>query len=192
VVESGVGGPQLRGYPDRLGSEKVLLLSQCIASDDRGWRNRTAEREAGMTGKGAWLVASYEIDMHETLFEAPSPRASQNAHTESIVLHARQLCEIFLSRSAEADNIKLADLVPKDDQSERLKKLIAELRAEYGDSRTEGSPCWVFNKMLMHPTTQRTDRYDYESALNRVRPILKTIIAEIEYKKGPFSRGLRA
>jgi hypothetical protein len=144
-----------------------------------------------MTGKGAWLVTSYEIDMHETLFEGPSPRAIENAHTESIVLHARQLCEIFLSRSNESDNIKLVDLIPEGEQSDRLKQLIAELDEEYGHRRTKGSPCWVFNKMLLHPTTERTDRYSYGVALNRIRPILKSIIAEIESKRGPFSRKLR-
>ena len=145
-----------------------------------------------MTGKGAWLVASYEIDMLETLFEGPSPRASQNAYTESMVLHARQLCEIFLCRSNERDNIKLADLIPEGEQSERLKKLIVELGREYGNSKTEGSPCWVFNKMLLHQTTERTDRYDYGPALGRVSPILKIIIAEIESKRGCFSRNLSA
>jgi hypothetical protein len=70
-----------------------------------------------MKGKGAWRVASYEIDMHETLFEGPSQMAISNALTESVVLHARQLCEIFLSRSTEADNVKLADLVPAGHES---------------------------------------------------------------------------
>ncbi len=145
-----------------------------------------------MEGKGAWRVASYEIDMHETLFEGSSHRASRNAHTESIVLHARQLCEIFLSRNTDADNVKLVDLIPEDEQSERLRELIAELDREYGNRRTEESPCWVFNKMLLHPTKERLDGYNYDSALNRVRPVLKTIIAEIESKRGSFVRGLRA
>jgi len=33
VIESGVGGPQLMGYPKEE-VKKVLLLSQCVASDD--------------------------------------------------------------------------------------------------------------------------------------------------------------
>jgi hypothetical protein len=149
-------------------------------------------REIAMKGKGAWLVASYEIDMHETLFDGPSALAMRNAHVESIVLHARQLCEMFLSRSTEADNVKLADLVPRVDQSERLKKLIVELDKEYGNRRTEESPCWIFNKMLLHPTKERLDGYNYDKALNRLRPILKKIVAEIESKRGRFDRRLRA
>jgi hypothetical protein len=156
------------------------------------WTASSSEAR-NMNRQSAWVVVSYEVDMHETLSEgSPSPRAIQNAYTESMVLHARQLCEIFLPRSTEPDNIKLADLIPEGDQSERFKELIAGLGRRYGDRRTVGSPCWVFNKKLMHPTTERTDAYDYESALNRVKPILKAIIAEIASKRGLFSRGLRA
>jgi hypothetical protein len=126
-----------------------------------------------MTGKGAWLVANYEIDMHEIYLKVHRLAPARTRLPRAQFLYARQLCEIFLSRSSEADNIMLADLVPQGDQSERLKNLIAELGREYGDRRTEGSPCWLFNKMLLHPTTERSDRYDYESALNRVRPVLK-------------------
>jgi hypothetical protein len=145
-----------------------------------------------MKGKGAWLVASYEIDMHETLLDGLlSPDALRNALTESIVLHARQLCEIFLSYSGHSDNIKLFDLVPIDSQSDRLKRLIAELRKEYGNASTRDSPRWVFNKMLLHPTKNRFDRYNYKPALEQVRPLLKEIIAEIESLSGPFLRRLR-
>ena len=145
-----------------------------------------------MEAKGAWEVARYEVDMHETLLEGElSATALRNALTESMVLHARQLCEIFLSRSAEADNVKLSDLVSESEQSEMLKELLSELERAYGDRRTSNSPCWVFNKMLLHPTTQRIDGYNYDSALNRVRPVLKKIVTEIEAKKGSFERRLR-
>ena len=145
-----------------------------------------------MEGKGAWLVARYEIDMHEALSEGPSSLAISNALTESVVLHARQLCEIFLSLSKKGDNIKLADLIPEGEQSQRIKELITELRGIYGNNEKQESPCWVFNKMLLHPTTERIDRYNYEPALNQVRPVFKKIIAEIEFIKGAFERNLRS
>ncbi len=145
-----------------------------------------------MKGKGAWLVASYEIDMSEALsFEGPSAAAVRNALTESMVLHTRQLCEMFLSRSNEKDNVKLKDLIPERQHTARLSESVAALHRIYGNSRRAGSPCWVFNKMLLHPTTIRTDGYDYGSALNQVRPFLEEIIAEIESEKGPFERKLR-
>lgn len=143
-----------------------------------------------LKGKGAFEVLRYEIDMHEALPGGRSDQAIKNAITESMVLHVRQLCEIFLSSSKENDNIKLEDIVPKHPQSEPLITLIAELRSTYGSRRKEESPCWVFNKMLVHPTTERLDRYNYEPALNCVRPILKKIIDHIESRVGRFERRL--
>jgi hypothetical protein len=49
-----------------------------------------------MALKGPKEIATYEIDMHENLTEGrPSRWAIGNALTESRVLHARQLCDIF-------------------------------------------------------------------------------------------------
>src|SRR5258708_4262451 len=100
--------------------------------------------------------------MHENLSDAAGKLVTElsvavvnNALTESRVLHVRQLCEIFLSRSTEDDNVRLVNLVSESDQSPHLKKLVAALDETYGKSRKEGSPCWVFNKMLLHPTTER-------------------------------------
>jgi hypothetical protein len=146
-----------------------------------------------MKGKGAWEVARYEIDMHETLYEGrPSSQALQNALTESIVLHARQLCEMFLSLGNQDDNVRLVDLISEKEQSQQFKALITELRVIYGDGKKGGSPRWVFNKMLLHPTKIRTDGYNYGPALNQVRPVLKKIITEIESRKGTFERRSRS
>lgn len=147
-----------------------------------------------MTGKEAWLVASYEIHMHESLFEErPSDGVISKALDESRVLHARQLCEIFLSIGNQPDNIKLADLVPGSDQSDRLKELITKLKYRYESIREEKSPRRVFHKMLLHPTTERLDGFDYKPALDSVRPLLKLIVAEIESTRGNlFERRLRA
>jgi hypothetical protein len=145
--------------------------------------------EAKMEGKGAWEVARYEIDMHETLSDRPSSLAMRNAVTESVVLHARQLCEMFLSLSNKDDNVKLADLISDREQSEQLRELIAELRGIYGDGRKKESPRWVFNKMLLHPTKIRTDGYDYGSALNSVRPVLKKLSLKSSPKGGRLNEG---
>ncbi len=145
-----------------------------------------------MTGKGAWLVSSYEIDMYENLLAEPSFAAVHNALTESKVLRARQLSEIFLAHNASADNIRLSHLVAEGDQSECLRGLIQKLREVYGNRAQRQSPYWVFHKMLLHPTTERTDSYDYEPALTSVEPILKEIIAEIEsIRRQRFDRRLR-
>ncbi len=147
-----------------------------------------------MTGKGAWLVASYEIHMHESLSEErPSYGVVSKALDESRVLHARQLCEIFLSIGNYPDNVTLADLVPENDQSALLKELETKLRDKYGSMNTKDSPRWVFHKMLLHPTDERLDGFNYKPALDTVRPLLKLIVAEIEsIKGGQFDRRLRA
>jgi hypothetical protein len=119
-----------------------------------------------MMGKGAVRVTAYEIDMLETLLEAPSAGAIRNALTESVVLHARQLCEIFLSKGRQPDDIRLEHLVPMSALSDRLLTLVEELKEKYGSSSMEESPCWVFNKMLLHPTTERLDAYNYQPALD--------------------------
>src|SRR6202034_3750696 len=102
-----------------------------------------------------------------------------NALTESRVLHARQLCDIFLSRG-ERDDVKLANLVAEHMQSRTLAELLKDLREKYGNRTKVGSPCWVFNKKMFHPTVERTDMHDYSPALKIVEPILKKIVAEIE------------
>lgn len=94
-----------------------------------------------MKGKEPFEVVQYEFAMHEALREGPPPdEAITNAIIESRVLHARQLCEIFLSLSKKSDNIKLEDLIPKSQQSDHLKKLIKELEETYGNREKEGSP----------------------------------------------------
>ncbi len=147
-----------------------------------------------MTGKGAWRVASYEIHMHESLLEErPSDEFVSKVLDESRVLHARQLCEIFLSTGSNyPDNVTLADLVPESEQSALLKELERKLRNEYGTIDKENSPRWVFNKMLLHPTDERLDGFNYKPALDTVRPLLKLIVAEIEsIRRQQFERRLR-
>jgi len=149
-----------------------------------------------MEGKGAAGVAGYEFDMLEILSDmqtliAPDSQvawAMKNARTESIVLHTRQLCELFLSLSREDDNAKLADLVEDNQQSSELKRLIEELREKYGKRDDEDSPRRIFNKMLLHPTKLRVNGYNYQPELDKLRPLLVAIMAEIESVRGKFPR----
>ena len=108
------------------------------------------------------------------------------------VLHTRILCDIFLSKSIGADDIQLSTLLPDYDTDAKyikLKKLTDNLRASYGNAGTHGSPRWVFNKMLAHPTIQRGDCYDYESILLDLQLHIHPVIREIESLMGaPFAR----
>jgi hypothetical protein len=141
--------------------------------------------------KGPRGIAAYEIDMLENLADGPSDWAKGNALTESRVLHARQLCDIFLGRG-EQDEVRLASLLANHPQSRALRELVGELRTKYGNRNMSGSPCWVFNKKMFHPTVERTDSHDYAPALRIVEPILKKIVAEIEsLTHEPFVRNPR-
>lgn len=98
-----------------------------------------------------------------------------NAVVESALLHLRQLVDILLSRDKrEEDAIRLKDLLPNF-QDSRLE----ELREKYGRRDNKGSPCWTLNKMLAHPTYERSDRYDYSSLLQEMAPLVKDLIAAV-------------
>lgn len=136
-----------------------------------------------MPGKDPWFVASYEVDMHEKLSQdLKSIRLINNALTESRVLHARQLCEIILDIGGNQNNVRLEHLVPdwtnRADCS-RLIELRENLKTLYGAREDIGSPRWVFNKMMAHPTLERTDNYDYGKSFEMIGPKLREIIAEI-------------
>jgi hypothetical protein len=153
-----------------------------------------------MPGKDPWLVASYEIDMHEQLSRVSvSARLIQNAITESRVLHARQLCEIFIPAwDPKPDDICLGHLVPgwNDEHTARFKRLrdlVEDLKRKFGRSGRRNSPCWVFNKKMAHATLERTDDYDYKPALSMIDSALRPIIAEIESVAGrTFRRQLES
>jgi hypothetical protein len=114
----------------------------------------------------------------------------RNAVEESAVLHTRILCEIFLSPGREPDDIHLSQLFSDWHSSEfsRVREIIDKLREQYGKRRWKDSPCWIFNKMMAHPTDNRSDHYDYTPILNGLRPVIQEMIAEIErLREAPFT-----
>jgi hypothetical protein len=132
-------------------------------------------------------VVRYAVDMLEALepVQASSWEIS-NAVAESKVLHARELCDVVLSKrgpkgkDGDKDDILLKHLVPEDEWTEELNRLVKELRTKYGTRNDNEKPCWLFNKMMFHPTTKRSDSFDYTKALAIVQPLLDKIIREIE------------
>lgn len=138
-----------------------------------------------------WAVVEYEVKMylatHGVIFNPHLfdrlPRALKNAATECAVLHTRILCDVFLSRGKEPDDICLDRLLPgweTDSKYAATRAAVAALKAKYGGRNAAGTPCWVFNKMAAHPTTNRGDRYDYDVALNAVRSEIHQVIGELE------------
>ncbi len=130
-----------------------------------------------------WVVFDYEVDMFRNLRQLLATGNPQyqdlchyirNAVVESAVLHTRILIGILLSRAPEPDDIELSHVAPGFTCPE-----IDQLRQTYGRRSDQDSPCWAFNKMLAHATTQRTDRFDYSASLNQLAPLINGIVDQI-------------
>jgi hypothetical protein len=151
---------------------------------------------AGASSDPSWEVIAYEVRMFRASYEIvldPAALAQLqkkvfiNAIEESAVLHTRILCEVFLDRGSEPDDIALSRLFSDwytDYRYRGIKRMLRELRNLYGTGSRRGSPCWVFNKMMAHPTTHRGISYDYIPILRDLDPVILKIIAEIEALRG--------
>lgn len=148
-----------------------------------------------MSANDIWTVVAYEVRMlsatYEIVLEAKKldalPKVVANALEESAVLHTRVLCEVFLSRGKEADDITFCKLFPglkTDTRYAELNRRVDRLRRKYGSALVQGTPCWIFNKMMAHPTTRRGPSYDYTALLRDVEPAIWRVIREVEALRG--------
>jgi len=146
-----------------------------------------------------WGVIEYEVSMFLGLPElrgvgitSPNPKRSGwllgNSITEGRVLHTRNLCDFCISKDVrDIVSSDLFDNYDTDSKYDTLKGLLQRLDQQYGASNDQNSARWTFNKMLAHPTKERGESFHYARFLNRVVPILKVIIAELETLRGrPF------
>lgn len=147
----------------------------------------------------AWVILSYESWMlersiHEkkqlkrSIQDEERLRVLNNALTESAVLHARILCELFANPEGKfASDIVLSHLLPDWDWGQPkynlLNGLLSELEEKYGQHHDAKSPYWAFNKMLAHATMERSSAHDYTAALDSVLPLLRGILAELQSKR---------
>lgn len=138
-----------------------------------------------------WQMMEYEVKM----FYATSnhfftgskyfrlPFVLRNALEESAVLHTRILCDILLSRKMDKDDIILEDLLtgwPCDPRYATIKPIRGKLETLYGNRKNPASPCWEFNKRLMHATSHRGSEYDYRNSLDSIYPLIHGMIRQIE------------
>lgn len=146
-----------------------------------------------------WVILGYESWMLERSIEEKErlDRSIQdkerlqvlnNALTESAVLHARVLCELFANPEGKfASDIVLSRLLPDWDwgqpKYDLLNGLLSELEEKYGQYHDAKSPYWAFNKMLAHATMDRSSEHDYTAALDSVLPLLRQILAELQSKR---------
>ena len=134
-----------------------------------------------------WVVFSYEAQMyvltrveHQRIVGTKEPnQILMNALVESALLHMRVLVDIILSRGSEKDTIRLEHLIPQWSESTDLASAVESLKREYGSRSREDSPCWVVNKMLVHPTLWRRNSYDYTAIFGRLDPIIKIALHQI-------------
>jgi hypothetical protein len=146
-----------------------------------------------------WDIIAYEVRMFSATYEIvlnPSAldeltKVLANAVEESAVLHTRILCDVFLSKAIGPDDIQLSRLFSDwhtDAKYNKVKEIIDDLSKRYGSAKKQGSYCWIFNKMMAHPTAHRGKSFDYTAILRGLGPVIQKIIAEIESLRGaPFT-----
>jgi hypothetical protein len=137
----------------------------------------------------AWKVLDYEVQMflgtihlRRLSFIGKEPKAQivRNALVESSLLHTRILADIFLSRSTYPDDIHLRDLgFDNFEEDDTFSKEIDALDQAYGKSKDENSKCWIINKMLAHPTSQRSESYDYSPVFSALDDLITALINHI-------------
>lgn len=97
-----------------------------------------------------------------------------NALTESLILHIRILTGIILSYYKYPDDITLKNILPGFNSN-----YIEDLRISYGTNKDINSPCWQFNKLLAHASTERSDAHNYSEAVELLTPIIEKILNNI-------------
>ena len=143
-----------------------------------------------------WSIVDYEAVMFFRLCSHLGSEASQpdsntvnNAMVESACLHARILIDILLSKnSGKDDDIRLDELSDgfPHESVHGLNESVDQLRTAYGKSGTEQSPCWILNKMIAHPTLKRGTSRDYTEVLNKLFPLIKEVLQEIQNHRPGF------
>jgi hypothetical protein len=139
----------------------------------------------------AWTVLEYEVKMfyasYKILFSRTYytrlPYSLKNAIEEAAVLHTRNLSDVIIRCSSRfPDDILLSTLFNDWSSCSRYEALKAkrrEFKHIYGDQNVRYTPCWIFNKLMVHSTIERGSEFDYRETLDRLYPHIKTMIAEI-------------
>jgi hypothetical protein len=129
-----------------------------------------------------WEVVRYEAGMFFDLCRLMDDesirkgnRLVANAVCESACLHLRVLVDVLLSKGTGKDDIRLNQIVPG-----FVPPSVEKLRAEYGNSKKDHSPCWRLNKMIAHATTKRESGGDYADVILKLYPVIDAVLSEVE------------
>jgi hypothetical protein len=136
-----------------------------------------------------WRILDYEVQMflgidhlrsHLKVGGGIETQLFKNALVESSLLHIRILTDIFLSRGKRTDDINLEQLGFSTNSIEPvIAEKIKALTIVYGEASDQTSNCWTINKRLAHPTTHRTEGYNYSNLFESLDKPLKAIIEYI-------------
>lgn len=136
--------------------------------------------------RAAWTVFNYEREMYFALRDLvfpsrPSPlgKAANNAITESLVLHARNLCDMICDTtsfaSREIGSAHLMPGLPEDFVEARTALSMVYLGGEHMDPSV---PYLVFRHGL-GPHLSRGENYDYSDCLHKIHEPLRWAMALI-------------
>jgi len=110
--------------------------------------------------------------------DSPRKLILRNAVVESALLHARNLCSIFLS-GGYTDDIKLRQLLASyrlnPAEQGAVDAAVSRLDAAYGNG--DGLTRSIINKMAMHPSHRRSDRGVYDEVLRKLLVPIREIIS---------------
>jgi hypothetical protein len=141
---------------------------------------------SGSSNPSILKVLDYEVQMflgtrhllsNSKFGEGRKALIAKNAIVESSLIHTRILADIFLSRSKYPDDIHLQDLGLVNNGESGV--LIKSLEDAYGKPKDKNSNCWTINKMLAHPTTLRSESYDYSIVYQTLDSPITALIKHI-------------
>jgi hypothetical protein len=116
----------------------------------------------------------------------------QNSVTEAAVLHARNLCEMFLwsvpsktgkPKQPRPDDITLPGLFPDwstNSKYDQIKNEVSNLNRAYGEHDDQNAHNFAFNKLVMHSTRNRGAYGIYDQAFADLEPIIRKVVGHVE------------
>jgi hypothetical protein len=156
-------------------------------------------QQKGVPMKAAWEIFDYEVMQLNELwkhFQAGNhnvqPPEIRNAMAESAIIHLRIALEMLRDDRQKPDDYCLTDLIATSDKPAALPALIQM----YTDDATYGplavalfgdnpgtnmtkNPKWQIDKLMFHPTNNRTTTHDWTPILNILAPQIGLVIADL-------------
>ncbi len=149
--------------------------------------------------KAAWEILDYELMQLGGLwkhFQAGSHNAQpldiRNAMVESAIIHLRIVLEMLKDQPQKNDDYCLKDLILMackpiglpaliqiyTDDSTYSGFVVALLKGDPGTNMKK-SPKWQIDKLMFHPTKNRTTSHDWTPILNVLVPRLSPVIDDL-------------